>query len=499
MAHKEILQIQNDDLTISGFTLEAHKFNPYSHHSFISFNYVYPDPRLPLPYPKGDWYLGQTVVVSAALNGEETPICCRLIPGVSDYYRNIGLLSQKTELIEVDPIFDRNKPYGYPNTSPLAILAMNGHDISSFITPRKKPILVSTFMSSEVAEQAEKIGLNTLPAPDSVKPNSKAQLRSNSEKYNIPMLPGIIINGQTNLKQVVSQFKGKKVWIKFPTGSGGDLVLPILLESATNIIDAVHIIRNSIEKAINQGNFNTLVDDFWPSGKLSPDELPLVLELDANYMGEVILNGSTQYVTRKSAETKVIGHFRQITTPDGEYLGNTSLPIDSNLNGNIRFTSQIRTLIENNIAKIALYNIQENGYYGIQGADWFLVLTNNDKLKIFIDEVNARPTANTPPVIIVDKLKKIGRFSNPVWVNTNCYQDKPIKKIDDYIKLVGKELAFGTNDSFVLPQSFRTLITGDNIIPSADFKALVIAENQQTCEQTLSKLQDNGIRFKPSL
>lgn len=137
--------------------------------------------------------------------------------------------------------------------------------------------------------------------------------------------------------------------------------------------------------------------------------------------------------------------------------------------------------------------MNEHGYYGIQGIDWFLTRNNQDSMQVSVVELNSRPTANTPPLIIAEKL------GAPHWINTNVYTDRPIRNIKDYIDIIGTDYAFGqpTKLGMVIPQAFRTLVRRDEIKASPNFKTIILGRDPIHCRQIVQVLSTRGIRFNP--
>lgn len=445
----------------------------------VTLNYVNPDHRLVLPYPDGDWYLRNTAVPASTCG--EFIICNRLVSGLRDYYTKLGLIPNGTIIEEIEPQVDGKAAYGFPLTDPMQAMQ------EQYFRGATPYYLVSTFWGELVSEQATRLGLRSLERPDSVITNNKAKLRRFAAVYGYDMLPGDFIREEADFIQVAQRFGhlSEGVWLKFPTGSGGDLVRFCREISAKFLKEGVHSLRSAVLRAFQQGKFGVNAEGFWPEGNIVPEGFPVVIESDARNLGEILINGSTQMVTGKSSQVRLIGHFRQITTAEGEYLGNRPyFPEDD---------ASVETLIEEQAMRVAHYNIDQNGYYGIQGVDWFLIRDRQGGLQVRVTELNSRPTANTPPVIIA------GKLGARHWINTNVYTDRPIRTIDDYIQVIGEDLAYGKVDSdgLVIPQSFRTLVTDRSIFPSPNFKVLIMAATEQQCDQITDKLRGRGVRFSP--
>lgn len=443
----------------------------------VTLNYVNPDHRLVLPYPDGDWYLRNTAV--PAVKSGETVICNTLIKGLMSYYERMSLVDDsRAQIMQVDPR-PNGVVYGYPATDPLARL-----DASFF--RGNSSYLASTFYGEQVLDQVRRLDLEPLQRPDSILTNNKAQLRRFAPEFGYSMLPGVLIESRDDIYEAAESFQhlSSGVWVKFPAGSGGDLVRYCPNPTRSLIEGAIGNIRSAVLGSFDQGQFNVTGQNFWPEESLAPNNLPIIVEADARNLGDVLINGSTQFVTNQGGEIALIGHFQQMTTGEGEYLGNRPYLIKD---------EQIKSAIEGQVERVARYNIQQNGYFGIQGADWFLLRDAEGRFQVRVVELNSRPTANTPPVIIA---RKLGMNH---WVNTNVYTDRLIRSFVDYADIVGKELTYGEGPGggLVVPQAFRTLVFGDTIIPSPNFKALILGSSDVQCDEIMHKLIQKGVRFNP--
>lgn len=460
-----------------GFT--ALNCNQQEGSPLIVLNYVNPDHRLVLPYPDGDWYLMNTAV-AAARTGERV-LCSKLIGGLYDYYEHLGLIPEGASIIQVglDTKGDEAS-YGYPTTDPFATT-----DNQICFSNGSKPLVsVPTFTCEMVVEQEKRLGLTSLDRPSGFQTNNKALFRQASFGYGYRMLPGECISSWDDLEKSAQIYVDLEygVWLKFPTGSGGDLVYHVNRTNHKNLFEGVGKIRANVLRALEQGKFTTDGNTFWPEKEFCPEGCSLVVESDARNCGEVLVNGSTQFITRKDGILSIAGHFQQITTEEGEYLGNR--PLDPG--------KAVEALLEEQVGKVAEYSCRVNQYYGIQGVDWFLIRDKTGKIEPYTVELNSRPTANTPPVIIADKL------GTNCWINTNVYTDREILDVDDYFAVVGRDLALGnTEDGLVIPQSFRTLVTKRKIFPSPNFKIMILGKNADHCDDVLNRLRVKGIRFSP--
>lgn len=470
--------MSKETLSIGNTTLRA---NGLEGRAIQTANYVSPEHRQPLPYPSGDWYLRQTFVPAIAEG--ETVVCHTLIDGLLPYYKEIGLIPETSTILQIEPQTDEVIAHGFPVTDPMEILKgqVLFEDDSNPLT------MVSTFTGPTITDQAHALGLQTIDRSPSIESNNKSRLREAAPRYGFTMLPGMVLSEWEDLEQVVaaSWNSDKGMWMKFPTGSGGDLVYKVNKAGDLHPLhQGVASLRDAVEKSFEQASFGESFEEFWPEDALAPNGFGLSIEADAGILGKVLLNGSTQFVTNRTKRIDVVGHFSQMTTDEGEYLGNE--PIET--------TPEINQLLKEQVLRVGAYNMQENNYFGIQGIDWFLIEDAQGNLQVTVTELNARPTANTPPVIIAEKL------AAPHWINTNLYTGRPMSSFEDFEKVIGSDLVWGNPDTngMVVPQAFRTMVRRDGIVPSPNFKALILGKDAAHCRELMQSLIDRGIAFAPS-
>jgi hypothetical protein len=462
-------------LSLGNGVLEANEIHDAA--AVVTGNYVNPDHALPLPYPQGDWYLRQTMV--PALRSGETVIAHTLIPGLADYYRDVGLLPQDATVIEVDPQKNGSNSFGFPYTDPLEVLRGSRQFDGQYLCP--------TFNGAFVEAQAKDLNLRTLDRAESTLSNHKSRLREAADEYGFRVLPGMALSHPKDM-QIAGEAEWNTehgAWLKFPTGSGGDLVIRIKEQVTPGVLEAaVAKLRRNIGKAFAEGTFEAAFDDFWPESAVAPEGFPLVLEADAHTVGDVVANGSTQFLTSKKRGISFAGNFVQLTTDAGEYLGNepyTDMP------------AAARAAAEAQTALAAEYNAKEHRYYGIAGVDWFLTQDGDGRMQVSVGELNSRPTANTPPIIISQKR------GAQHFINTNVYTDTPIGSIDDFVHTVGEDLAYGDphKKGMVVPQAFRSIARGGSVEASPHFKVAVLGRDAAHCRAVLRTLGNMGVRFEP--
>jgi len=466
------------ELSLGRSVLEANEIDNGS--PVITGNYIGPDHNLPLPWPEGDWYLRQAFV--PAVGEKETVICHTLIPGLLNYYREIGLIPTSSRIIEVEPK-TQSARFGFPGTDPLEILRGN----VKFDDTQGINYLIPTFGGKKVDQQAHELGLRTLKRAESSQSNHKSRFRQAATEHGFTMLPGTILQTWEEIEPVINSSWNTKfgTWLKFPTGSGGDLVVKVdEITVPEDLRESVARLRNNVEKAFSEGQFDVSFSQFWPDELIAPEGYPLVLEADAQSVGEIIANGSTQFLARKVGEVSIIGHYKQITTQAGEYLGNE--PFDG-------IGASATELAEDQATLVANYNVDEHGYFGIAAIDWFLTRDSEDRPMLSVVELNSRATANTPPVIIAQKLDV------PHFINTNVYTGRNVHNIDDFVAIVGEDLAYGDpiENGMVVPQAFRTLVNREQKIASPNFKIAILGKGSDHCRTIMGALREKGLRFEP--
>lgn len=451
----------------------------------LMLNYVCSEPRLALNAPHADFYLAQTAI--PALREGEHAIVNTVLPGLLDLWKHHGLIPDESNIIQVNPDIPpfANYPYGYPHTDLLSNIQTHSLPSRNGTTP----VLISTFSNDKIRAQAQQLGFDTVGTHSSVDANSKARLREHAAEYGIKMLPGTLINSDSNLERIAEEFKKfpHGAFLKYPAGSGGDLGLPVKIQSVEDLHHAIRELRERVQVSLTRGKFGITIDDFWPADSPCPIGLPLVIETHYANFGELVINGSSQFLTTINGKVDIYGHFGQMTTEVGEYVGNYPLAAD-------KLDATTRARIEAEVRNVGKYNIEKNSYYGIQGVDWFLIRDEHGKLQVYVDELNSRPTANTPPFIMAQKLNASH------WVNTNCYpidRNRTIRTIDDFIALVGHELALGANGSAVIPQAFRTLTSSSRTLASPDFKCMVIGQSEADPDKIALELIHRGISLDP--
>lgn len=437
-------------------------------------NFVNPWNLLPDPY--GDKYLSGLAIISAGKN--ETALTFQLLPGFENYLREIGVIDPTTTIIQAS--HNGGRRYGFPHGDPLHRLHQEVGDSTSLRDPKtgNEYVLVPTLTHGKVAEQARKLGVHTLDQPDADVTNNKAILRDEASRYGIPLLPGIVVRDGDRIGRIVKRYKDSQhgIWLKFPTGSGGDLVQPVERISRRNIRRGIKKVRDTVYEAIKQGDFGIEGKSFWPRHKIAPREFPLVIEEHAKNLGEVLIIGSNHFSTLPQGE-EIYGYFKQITGPTGDFIGSERFEPEG----------EMRMQLDEVTRRVAQYN-RDKGFFGVGGIDYFVIQRPDGKMQTFVLESNARPIISTYPYIVGERL------GINEWTNTNVTLDRPIRSFEDFVESVGPDLLYQKGaTSGIVPMAFRTVIDiNEGVIDSPHCK-LVILGSEERRKEIMQRLEAKGI------
>lgn len=204
----------------------------------------------------------------------------------------------------------------------------------------------------------------------------------------------------------------------------------------------------------------------------------LILESDARNHGEVLVNGNSQIVTYKDGVVRFVKHTKQRTDSTGGFLGSTVYSPDE----------ETRALIEDEELKSVAPNA-EKGYYGVQGVDYFLVNQGGTKT-VYITEINARWNGSSYPTIIADKLGSDSWISTAaVATNLKTGKHANMRTIEDFIKAVGRDLAFGnTQSGLVVPIMFRSYVSWSSAVYSPNISIQIIRNSTEHCDEIVQLL-----------
>jgi hypothetical protein len=496
-------------LSFAGSVINAHGVKQGSYIPVTCQNFL-PDSsaRQPISNPEGDSYLTFLGIGAADYNG--VVVTLKTLGGVLDYYRSIGLITNNTRVIEVNPILSQNSYKGYPNSSPLECLVKDNIALGQLQKLNKHDdlIFVGTFLTDHMRDTLNSLGLNFVQQANPFITNNKELFHANC-KCNL--MPSILINGEDDLLSAIQLLKDSIIktgitedgsiiaWLKLSGGSGGDFVQKIVVSNdeamspyldgilTNKVFDAIRNIRNSVEKAFNNNDYGrNALESFWSADKLSPNDSALVLEQDVRTKGEILANCSNLILINTDGSFRTLGNYKQITGIDGDYIG--SRPYDPN-SEYAEFSDRLHT----NMETIVQYAMQNN-HYGFAGVDYFAVKTPDGQIEFVMTELNARMPISGTAHIMAQKLQA------SAWINVNLEADKEIISFSDFEKMYSEHILTANDATLlkngqlnackIIPQAFRTLQDNSGqIIPSAKFKALIVGPDIRSCERFLFSLQ----------
>lgn len=441
----------------------------------ITTNFVNGGNLLPSPY--GDMYLGQLGVIAAG-EGEAT-VTFTLLPGLLDYFRSIGLVSERTHVFEVNHQ-GGSRRHGYPHGDALEQLIKTPTQQWLSFNPNAFT-LVPTLTGPHVKQQARDLGVRVLEQPSSDLTNNKAVLRQVKEKYGFTMLPGMALEHEEHLRTAVRQYGDTQhgIWLKFPTGSGGDLVRHVPQVTEDSIRVAISKLRETILQAHEEGALGMSGEQFWPEGKLAPEKYPLVIEEDAKDFGEVVIIGSNHFRTAPDG-TQIYGYFRQITGEEtGEFIGSERFVPDA----------AIQTALDTATQNVADF-LRDNGYYAIAGIDYFVVKKPNGALQVYVLELNARPIISTYPFIVGERLG-INK-----WVNINVTLPTAVSSMEEFGEIVGDDLYKRGAANGIVPMAFRTVVgdTDEGTLASPHCKLVILGDEKEQYA-IIARLVAKGVKI----
>lgn len=480
---------RTERISIAGETVAAYGINPDG--VGIVYDPTFTKKDEVYPTPNGDAYLSTAGLVASERGG--TTITVETPPGYVDHLREIGVLPEDTHVLQRPITITDPEKVGHPASDPLSLMISEGHLFNG-------EQYVSIFENPEIRRQVEEAGLSLLGRPDSTIANNKARLRQFAEQYGIDMLPGKVVESWDDLYRFAEHHKGEKAWMKVSIGSGGDLVLPVRHLSRTTAEEATGKMRQTVTQAFEKAEFSMTADEFWPEGEVSPIGFPNVIEEDASVEGEIVINGSNFFVTKQDGSVEYLGTFQQITSPDGEFMGSRLYHPDDDVMDKIREQTE----------RFAEFNMRENGYFGIQGMDFFVMRDSHGRARVRPIEGNSRPPISSYPEILMRNLRtEQDGYDSPesTWDNINLVSRTQMGTDAKVADIIGKGLAFGIKDSAgkvlrqVIPLATRALVTknGDGesrVVPSDRAKWFIYGANKDQKEMAIRELASHGVIFQ---
>lgn len=453
-------------------------------------NFVNPERFTILPEPYGDAYLGYLPIFVAGPG--EVVITPRLFKGLREHYEQLGII-QPGQLVEIPHRFedeDLASPYAFPHGDVLERMA---RQVSGGTLRRdmRTSVLLPTIIGEAVREQAKQLGMQVLDTPSSDKTNNKEDLRDHAEEYGIDMMPGVIARGEVtpeSLAQVIADLQTKGplthgVWVKLPGGSGGDTVLHVQDVTPEGLTAAIAEMRVRFDESAEIRAAKNL-EDSWPDATFAPNGSGLIIELDANNLGDVLVLGSAHGVSAADGTVNILGHFRQITV-DGSFVGSSRYYPDE----------RTQALIDDQIRATAKYNADRNGYHGIQGPDYVVIRTPDGQIIVRTLELNTRPIISTYAWYAAEKL------GVPHWINTNITLGSGVASFEEFAERIGPDMVYNpqTGEGVLLLASRSVVGEEDGeerVIASPHAKVLVLAQTPEGAEELLRRLQkEHGVQL----
>ncbi|MBX7143281.1 MAG: hypothetical protein K1X79_02410 [Oligoflexia bacterium] len=488
-----------------------------------------------LSTPTGDAYL--TFLGIGAAGPDDVVLTLKTLPGLLDYYREIGLLAPSTRVIEVTPKLDGDK-LGYPFTSPLALLAQDQAaqaQLAEISEGRGRPILVGTFLTDEMRAGLARLGVDFVQQTQPALTSNKHLFGLAGKSLGFEVAPQVVISQPNDIDAACTMTlesirnrinRGDLVgprgwiggWVKLSGGSGGDFVQSIVigpeaieqlrsgmqggvtgddaafgkvvsssaayLSARAQVVAAMDRVRASVQDAFRFNDYGPGAEErFWPRDAFAPSGAVIIVEQDVRARGSIVLNGSNLMIVNANGSSTLEGCFAQLTGPDGDYRG--SMPFDLADLG-----AEVRSDLQRQFKAVATL-AHRLGHRGYIGVDFFVVKDAEGRAIPIMTEMNGRIPISGTAKIIADKL------GASAWINVNLAAPghEPIKDIADFRRLFGDYAVPNTDPTgcFVVPQAFRTLHgTDGKIEPSCVLKALIVGPSAQACIDFRSRLADEG-------
>jgi hypothetical protein len=472
-----------------------------------------------VPDPNGDAYL--TGLNAVAAYPGERPLVFRLMPGWAGHLQAIGLLSPEVAIDEVDPVIQerdvvhRGKPVrrlaGYPYTDPLACAVRSG------LTFSDRPNVATIFPTPLVREQVRALGGELLQISNAAVTNDKAAFREAAERYGFPVFPGAVIRSPHELSAQIAWLNraferagGERTVryaarLKDPRGSGGDGVQAIAGPVTTAGLEhALALIREDIRSAYELNDYGGGAGwRAWYGAEDEPFPHPLILEQDAQTLGEVVFNGSFLVRLEDDGAYSVPQIFGQRTDQNGSFRGGYSVDRLSP-NWASLCDRECEARLFQAIDGVARYWYSELGVRGMGGVDFMLIRGADGSIAPYLFDPNVRPTINSISSIVADKVYRAHNFS--AWANTNVWATHNLVSIEDLKALLdlgpGLDLFNGCARGIVVPMAVRSMFRqGDDgsvqcSRPSNGAKFLVAAPTHAAVEEILELLRARrGLRY----
>lgn len=429
------------------------------------------------PLPMTDSYY--PYFVELLLRPGDATFCFTPQPGMREYRNSLGLLASNIEVIEVSHPSD---VLGFP-CDPLTI----AHDAG--ITFPNRPAFISTLPTAYTEKLAHRMGLAVAQSPHGLRSNNKAEFLDASARYGYPVFDSITLKSEADIAEVARRWGASPhgVVMRLSHGAGGDTVRFPKGDEAS-LRAELGALRKVCEQGFAAARFpDGALERYWPADSLLPRLSSVTISQHRADIGREVLNGSNTIIVRKDGSVEIPHYYKQVTE-NGIFLG--SRPV--------YFHPSVKAAIDEQMMKVARYCREELNVFGVVGVDFMLVETPDGKLKLFLYELNGRPSASATAQVVADKLG-----ARQFIQGTANHKERGLNTIEDAraaINACGKDYFGGLADgSRVVVTTLRSRWGRDGngdptlLFPANAMKILIIGETMNRCREILADLTTSGL------
>lgn len=444
----------------------------------------------PVPAKLPDHYLHRAPIAipGSGDNQNEQAVMFESFEGHFDHMQHAGALGR--DAAERFCILPREEsvqtPHGDLELQLLHAIRANQH----YFRERFEGLTLIPIFPSVTSERlAEAADMELLNTPDGVYgANNKVLLRRNAEKYGYGVPNGIEtyrLESEQELSQILEYAAdkiagGTDIWIKYPTGSGGDLVVGLKAEDFAgqgqeNIQEALNQALSTIALNVLQSRNPQLTECSWEDVLMVLRNGGLVIE---EHVNGGYSNINAQAIVGPDGIT-MIDLSLQLTGPQGDYIGNTRRPIEV-------YSADFLGAVEREMINIGTYLRQEHRARMVFGVDMFVegdpFETHSGKRDIRSFDGNGRFNVSTG--VKMRAANRQGR--HPFALNTNIALPRVPGTYSDILEMIGSENLQGLQQAGVLP--FLPRLT-TNIV-----KCDIVGDSDEHVNRIVTALGERGIR-----
>jgi hypothetical protein len=414
-----------------------------------------------------------------ALSSGERVVTKPLVPGLLEYYEAVGLI-RADQVLEVpfSSTYKSGEMRAFPENSLETVLERYPDIIG------KDTVVFPLFNYPRLTETLGGYGIRVVGQPDALLTNHKGLYRESAPKFGYHVPDGGIVDSDEKLTSLVldTLAGAPSAWLKFPTGSSGETVVRIPGELLTveTLKTKISELRRGVQDAFTKSDFGISFEEFWPEGGYPVGGL--VLEADATFHGELVINMSNVIIVSEDEETDAQRPLRwngKRVSPEGDFYGSFSIDPDELE----RIHPGIKEAMANQMVSIRAF-LREQGSYGAHGGDTVVVRSPDGRLIPMTFEVNGRIIASHYTALVAAKVG--ARFyMGASLLGPREYRDflEVEKDLKDFLYKapgIGKVIPLGINSAVSLdrfggqkrvtdPQNgLVLLITGDSISEVSD-------------------------------